>query len=141
MTASVLLDRLQGVRASGAGRWMARCPAHEDKRASLSIRELSDGRVLLHDFGGCGTGDVLVAIGMALADLFPERLADSPPARDRGHFHALRAALESLRADARVVVIAASDCAAAGVLPEADADAVAQAAGRIAKAVEVLYGR
>jgi len=43
-----LLDRLDGVKRVADGRWMAKCPAHEDKRPSLSIRETDDGRVLLH---------------------------------------------------------------------------------------------
>ncbi|MEP7312534.1 MAG: DNA primase [Pseudomonadota bacterium] len=71
MSAVQLLDRLQGVRATGPGRWLARCPAHEDRAPSLSIRELEDGRVLLHDFGGCETGAVLGALGLQLQDLYP----------------------------------------------------------------------
>ena len=53
MTAATFLDRLDGVKRTGAGRWLARCPAHDDKRASLAVRELDDGRVLVHDFAGC----------------------------------------------------------------------------------------
>ncbi|MSQ55589.1 MAG: DNA primase, partial [Betaproteobacteria bacterium] len=34
MTATTLLDRLDGVRATGPGRWIAQCPAHPDKRPS-----------------------------------------------------------------------------------------------------------
>ena len=72
MTATKILDRLEGVRPTGSGRWLAKCPAHEDRRASLSIRELDDGRLLLHDFAGCETGDVLGALGLTLSDLFPD---------------------------------------------------------------------
>ena len=43
MIAAKLLDRLPGVRKTGPGRWIAPCPAHEDRRPSLSIRELEDG--------------------------------------------------------------------------------------------------
>ena len=45
MSADVLLSILEGVKRTGPGRWMARCPAHGDKSPSLSIRELDDGRV------------------------------------------------------------------------------------------------
>ena len=72
--AATLLGRLDGVRQSGPGRWLARCPAHEDRRPSLSIRELDDGRLLLHDFGGCDTEAVLDALGLELQALFPEPL-------------------------------------------------------------------
>jgi hypothetical protein len=54
MTADALLHKLDGVRRTGTDRWIAKCPAHDDRRASLSIRELNDGRALLHDFAGCG---------------------------------------------------------------------------------------
>ena len=72
--AAKVLDRLDGVRQSGPGRWLARCPAHKDRSPSLSIRELDDGRVLLHDFGGCDTEAVLDALGLELQALFPEPL-------------------------------------------------------------------
>ena len=64
MTADALLDRLDGVRPTGPGRWIAKCPAHKDGRASLSIRELDDGRVLVHDFAACAVADVLAAVGL-----------------------------------------------------------------------------
>jgi hypothetical protein len=62
VTAEVLLSRLDGVRQTGPDRWIARCPAHDDGRASLSLRELDDGRVLLHDFAGCAVEEVLAAV-------------------------------------------------------------------------------
>jgi hypothetical protein len=40
----VVLSRLKGVRRSGNG-WSALCPAHDDKRQSLSVAEGRDGRV------------------------------------------------------------------------------------------------
>jgi len=69
-----LLIMVNGVKEKGAGRWVARCPAHEDRSPSLSIRELDDGRVLLKCFAGCDTEDVLSAVGLEFSDLFPERL-------------------------------------------------------------------
>jgi hypothetical protein len=68
---NLILPRLDGVKANGRAKWMARSPTRADKTASLSIRELDDGRVLLHDFGGDSTADVLVAIGLTFADLCP----------------------------------------------------------------------
>ena len=70
MSVSTLLERLHGVKATAPHRWLAQCPAHGDRSPSLSIRELDDGRVLLHDFGGCDTQAVLEALGLTLADLF-----------------------------------------------------------------------
>jgi hypothetical protein len=65
-----VLGHLQGVRRSGAD-WVARCPHHEDKQASLSVKEGDGGTVLLHCFAGCGTADVVVSAGLAFVDLFP----------------------------------------------------------------------
>ncbi len=71
MSAEAVLARLDGAKQTGPGRWIAKCPGHEDKSPSLSIRELDDGRVLLHDFGGCGALEVLDSLGLDWAALFP----------------------------------------------------------------------
>lgn len=71
MTAEEILMLLEGVRQVGPRRWMARCPAHEDRNPSLSITEGKDGRVLLHCFAGCRTEDVLQALGLSWKHLFP----------------------------------------------------------------------
>lgn len=84
MGADALLERLQGVRRTGEGRWLARCPAHDDGRASLSVRELPEGRVLVHDFGGCTTDDVLAAAGLDWSALFAHHPSDWPEKRFRG---------------------------------------------------------
>jgi hypothetical protein len=47
-----VLAMLEGVRQCASG-YVARCPAHDDRTASLSIREGEGGRVLLHCFAGC----------------------------------------------------------------------------------------
>jgi hypothetical protein len=66
-----LLARLPDAKKSGNG-WLARCPAHNDTRPSLSIGEGSDGRALVKCFAGCSVPDILTAIGLTLADLFPK---------------------------------------------------------------------
>lgn len=78
----VVLQRLDKVKAAGAGKWKACCPAHDDRDPSLSIREADDGKVLLHCWAGCFTGDVLAAIGLSVRDLFPE-----VPGNSRGPVH------------------------------------------------------
>jgi hypothetical protein len=72
VTVDVLISRLNGVKQTAADRWIAKCPAHDDRGPSLSIRELPDGKLLLHDFGGCAPVDVLHAVGLELHHLFPE---------------------------------------------------------------------
>ena len=65
-----LIQRLAKVRGRN-GSWTACCPAHDDKGPSLAVRELPDGRVLVHCFAGCETESVLGAVGMDMSDLFP----------------------------------------------------------------------
>ena len=70
----VFLDRLPGrVRKLGGRRYMAACPAHQDRSPSLSIREGDDGRVLIYCHAGCNTGDVLKELHLSFRNLFPER--------------------------------------------------------------------
>src|SRR5436309_1013318 len=56
------------VRAGGRERDV-RCPAHEDRHASLSVGRGDDGSVLLHCHAGCATEAVLTATGLTYADL------------------------------------------------------------------------
>ena len=71
MDANQLLTRLDGVRKTGDGCWIAKCSAHDDKSPSLAIREVDD-RLLLHCFAGCSVYDIISAVGLNLSDLFPE---------------------------------------------------------------------
>jgi hypothetical protein len=73
MTADVLLSRLDKARRTGQDRWIACCPAHGDKSPSLAVRELDDGRVLIHCFAGCDVSSVLSAVNLEMDDLFPPR--------------------------------------------------------------------
>lgn len=141
MTADMVLSRLHGVKRTGRGRWLACCPAHESKsRASLAVRELDDGRVLVHDFGGCGAEEVLGALGLTFDALFPERAASDPTRRERRPFSAADV-LEAVAAEALIAATAASDVAQGRILPAADRARLWTAAGRLAAAVEVMHGR
>jgi hypothetical protein len=73
MTTDSLLSRLEKVKRTGHGRWIARCPAHDDRGPSLSIRQLDDGRVLVHCFAGCSVHEVISSVGLEMTDLFPTR--------------------------------------------------------------------
>jgi len=62
-----------GPRSNGAGSATSRCPAHEDRRASLSVSEGKDGAALVKCHAGCETADVVKALGLEMKDLFPEQ--------------------------------------------------------------------
>lgn len=57
-------------RKAGDG-WACRCPAHDDRNPSLSIHAGDDGRALVNCHAGCSGDAVCAAIGLRLADLFP----------------------------------------------------------------------
>jgi hypothetical protein len=137
--AARVLDQLDGVRATGAGRWIARCPAHQDRTPSLSVRETDEGRVLLHDFGGCHTGDVVVAMGLSLADLFDQPL---------GHRHApsktmlpAREVLTLVSHEVDVVLILLTEALERGGANDAVLHRLAKAASRIGTAMGHIHGR
>lgn len=134
MDVTTLLSRLEAVKGR-EGSWVAKCPAHADRSPSLSVKTLPDGRILMHCFGGCGTDAVLGALGLAMTDLFPERLGDFAPRR--GAFTALDA-LRALTFESSVVALAAADV---GEGRPIDPRRVCVAAGRIAEALELVHGR
>ena len=39
--------------------WMVRCPAHDDRKPSLSIRDADDGKVLVFCHAGCDQEQVI----------------------------------------------------------------------------------
>ena len=74
MSVAVLVDRLDKVKDKGRDEFIACCPAHEDKSPSLTIKELPDGRILIHCFAGCSPLEIVNAVGLTMGDLFPEKL-------------------------------------------------------------------
>lgn len=138
MSAQLLLDLelLDGVKQVAVGRYVARCPAHDDKSPSLSIRELDDGRVLVHCFAGCGTDEVLAAIGLTVSDLFPARLPDARPGKPN-HWHARKEAFEIIHKESLIVAIAGETLAAGTLLSLEDRNRLCLAAQRVRAAVEV----
>ena len=67
-----IIERLEKVKLTGQGKWLACCPAHPDKSPSLAIKQTDDGKLLLHCFSGCQVSDIVAAVGLELSDLMPE---------------------------------------------------------------------
>lgn len=137
-----LLARLERVRRYGRG-WRADCPAGHSSRGSLSITEGEGGRVLLHCFSGCSAADVLHALGLELADLFPERLPPTTPEarrelRQRAKESGWAAALGVLAREATLLLVAAEVLRRGEPLVPEDHDRLAVAEGRIHAAREAL---
>lgn len=131
------ISRLVGAKQTAPGRWLARCPAHDDKSPSLSVREADDGRTLLTCFAGCDAGAVAGAVGLTMRDLFPQGSAVAA--------HGVRTpvpvsdVLEVVEWDVLTVAVIANDLArGAEVTPERKKK-LFDCAGRLCAALE--YGK
>lgn len=60
MKAETIATALSGRKAGGG--WMARCPAHEDREPSLSIRDGDDSKVLVRCHAGCDQARVITVL-------------------------------------------------------------------------------
>lgn len=127
---------MSDVRPRGPGRWIARCPAHEDRHPSLSIAHGERG-VLLHCFAGCPLSAIVAALGLEVRDLF-----DGPGASARGRAPvggqprrwtaddaaaAIRRGAEQLALRAEQVLAAASGLANAAEWTDEELDAALNA--------------
>ena len=139
MSADALLSRLDGVRRTGTGRWLARCPAHEDKSPSLSVREMDDGRILLHDFAGCDVEHVLGAVGLTYDALFPERPIEHGKPERRPFLPS--DVFEIARFEISVVAIVAADLHKNRAVSEADYQRVFVAVERLNDIAGAAYGK
>lgn len=59
-----ILHRLTGAKQTTEHQWSAHCPAHDDRKASLSVKSADDGCVLLYCHAGCSYKAILSALGM-----------------------------------------------------------------------------
>lgn len=64
----LVLGKLEGVRQRG-GYWMAKCPAHADREASLSVKRGTEQPVIFYCHAGCERDAILAAAGLTLADV------------------------------------------------------------------------
>jgi putative DNA primase/helicase len=130
MSAETLLPRFDRVRKRGPGQWSARCPAHEDKGPSLSIRETPEGVLLLHCFAGCEAADVVAAVGIDLADLFPPKTNGAPPLKRRALLSDSQA-LDLLHNESQFVALCGANIGHGVELSPDDRARCLHAAGRI----------
>lgn len=137
MAADTLLDRLENVKRTGDGRWIARCPAHADRRASLAVRELGDGRWLAHCFAGCSIHEVMSAVGLDMSALFPEKVGADGTKPERRPFPAADV-LRAVSSETMIVSIAAADMAAGKTIKPADLERLRIAARRLLTAAEAF---
>lgn len=68
------LSYLKNVKEVKENEYMALCPAHNDKKPSLSVG-LSENKnqILLHCYAGCSAEDILNAVGLKKKDLYDNK--------------------------------------------------------------------
>ena len=140
MSAEALLSRLEKARQTGRGSWVACCPAHDDKKPSLAIRELDDGRVLTHCFAGCGFDEIVSAAGVNIEDLFPQKTLHAGAKPIRRPYPAADV-LACIAFEVTIAQIAACDMTRGVVLSDIDKARLALAAERLRSAAEIANGK
>jgi hypothetical protein len=76
MTIDTVLIRLEKVKHTSKETYIACCPSHDDRNPSLAVKDLPDGRILIHCFAGCEPTNILHSIGLDMNALFPEKLGE-----------------------------------------------------------------
>jgi len=140
MSVDTFLSVLDKVRKTGADSWIACCPAHPDKHPSMTIKNSSDGRVLVRCFAECSFEDIVAAAGVSLDEFFPDKPLYHRAKPFRRPYPAADV-LECLTTETTIVQIAAVDLGKGIPLSEVDRERLRLAAQRIRDASEVIHGR
>lgn len=134
-----LLNSLDKVRKTGPNRYMACCPAHQDKRPSLTIAETDAGVVLIKCWSGCGAAEILAAVRLEFSDLYPPRTdshGKKPVKRPWNPYDVLKI----MAFEASICRIAASDMANNKPLSDIDQERLCAASANLQRAVEQIRG-
>jgi hypothetical protein len=129
------VDFLAQVRhkPTGAGRWSFSCPGplhkHGDRSMSASLRELDDGRVLVHCHAGCSVEEILSAVGLTFDTLFPPR--DTQPGKSTSRPWRIRDVVNALEHELLMLAVFCSDMAASRDITSEDRGRANKAAQRI----------
>ena len=73
-----ILDLLGGAKGREGGEYKCICPAHDDHKPSLYVRE-GDKGIIMNCVAGCDTKDICARLGISMADLF----RDAPEGKGR----------------------------------------------------------
>lgn len=131
MDISELLHCLDGVIQTSGG-YMAKCPAHEDRRQSLTVTSGKQNQILIHCFAGCDIHQIVDSLGLTISDLYPESVKLYRPSK-----HPKLSALDLLRVidfESEIVLIAADTLANGYGLSASDYQRLELARDRIMEA-------
>jgi hypothetical protein len=132
------LSLLKKVRRTGKNSWLACCPAHEDRSPSMSVGLGDDQRILVRCFAECGFEEIVSAVGMEVADFFPERIVGEQlgpmriPAAD---------VLAALADELMIIEVITCDLERGLTIPQDDYDRLHVAISRVTAAKEAALGK
>jgi|Laugrespbdmm15dd_1035085.scaffolds.fasta_scaffold41965_2 hypothetical protein len=121
---------------SGENEYQCLCPAHNDKNASLGVKQLSDGRILINCFAGCGITDILGNVGLSLDDIVPKRLGDFKPVRKAFNPYSV---LKTVSHETLLVALASIELSKGKTLPLEDHKRLMLAAERLRQAYSLCH--
>ena len=138
-----LLSRLDGVKRTGAGRWIAKSPTRNERTASLSIRLTDDGAILMHDFGGSDFSGIVAALGLQPIELIPEHLRharETTPNARRAPPIPWADAFTAIAFQSSIVLVSAEDMAQGRALDDTALNQLARAVSVIENALSACKG-
>ena len=121
---------------SGKDEYQCLCPAHNDKTASLSIKNLPDERILIHCFAGCAANDILGAVGLTFDDIVPKRLGDFKPVSKPFNPYAV---LKAISNETLLVALAGLEVANGKTLLQEDKNRLMIAVNRLREAYQICH--
>ena len=131
-----LLSRLMKVKKTGNGSFIACCPAHQDKSPSITIREVEEGKLLIHCFAECSVENIIGAIGLDFSDIMPDK-ADDEIRKSRKIPFSPADVLACVKSDARYLYLVFCDMDKGNILTKDQIEFAKKAAARIYSASEL----
>lgn len=126
-----VLARLDDPRPNGKDRWRCRCPACGGNRSALSIGIREDDALLMRCWKGCDVQSVVMALGLSLADLFPQNEVTYLPRSKRLRLMSPSQCIDVIEFECQVVWTAAWNLASGHCLTPDDLERLSTAAQRI----------
>ena len=140
--AEKILPQLEGIKKTGEGKWMARCPVHNDSHPSMLINDAvsknGEPTITMHCFAcQASIDEICSALGLTIGDLYPDKTKQSYKSSQRKHFPA-KDVLCSIANDALFVELCARDLENQIPISKDDLERLTAARMRIENALEYI---
>jgi hypothetical protein len=120
ITVHDFLNRLDNVKETRKGQWMANCPAHGGTNRKLAIAEGNPQPKVNCLSQGCTKEEVYDAVGVHWSDFYPEKPSTQFGAVDNPKFVMTREMIDGMRHRLTMCIIAMADIMAGKELSDED---------------------